>query len=108
MRLTALKAALDSASEASWCEGTYQLAERLAIALPGGDLGAVDDPGFVDWLLAHSEVAPFGSAKQPKLDKTVRHALRLVARGKAKIGGFAPKAILDQLENALSPPHRLA
>ena len=107
MSLGALKLALDKAGEASYCEGTYELTERLAIALPDGDLGAIDDPTFVDWLLEHAEPAPFGNNKQTKVDKKVRNAQRLVARGKVKVGGFEPAKIMDEVENALSPTRKL-
>jgi hypothetical protein len=107
MSLLALKAALDQAGEASCCHGTYALTERLAIALPDGDLGAADDASFVDWLRAHAEPAPFGVRKQTKVDKNVRDAQRLVARSKVKIGGFEPAKILDEVERALSPTRKL-
>jgi len=107
MSLLALKAALDKASEASCCSGTYELTERLAIALPHGDLGAADDPKFVDWLLQHAEPAPFGAKKQTKVDKKVRNAQRLEDRGKVRVGGFEPHTILDEVESALSPTRKL-
>ncbi len=107
MSLAALKLALDRAGEAAYCEGIYRPTERLAIALPDGDLAAVDDPNFVDWLLAHAESAPFGAGKTTRINKKVRHALRLVARGAVKIGGFDPARLMDQISAALSPTREL-
>lgn len=103
MTLPALKEALDRIAEPSNCSGTYRLVERLALALPDGDVGAADDPKFIDWLLAHAEPAPFGSAKETKLDRSVRDAQRLVARGEVAVAGFDPAAVMDEIEAALSP-----
>jgi hypothetical protein len=108
MTLAALKDTLDALEERSYCEGTCRITERLAIALPDGDVSAADDATFVAWLTAHSEAAPFGEAKLTKIDVRVRHALRLVARGKADIAGFDPADVLDQIEAALSPRMHLA
>lgn len=71
--------------------------------LPDGDLAAVDDPGFVSWLVEHGEPAPFGHAGTTKLDPSVRQATRLVARGGAHVGGFDPADVLGAIEAALSP-----
>lgn len=103
MSLDALKQVLDQIDEHACCEGTYKLEERLAIALPDGDVGAADDPRFVDWLLEHSEPAPFGEANQTKIDPKVRRAQRLTARDKASVAGFDPEAILGEIEAKLSP-----
>ncbi|MFT3698492.1 MAG: 2OG-Fe(II) oxygenase [Kofleriaceae bacterium] len=108
MSLEGLRIALDKAGEKSWCEGAVALTEPLAIALPDGDLGAVSDAKFLDWLVEHSEPAPFGSRKETKVDATVRNAKRLAARGNAKIGGFDPANIIDKIEAALSPTVKLA
>jgi hypothetical protein len=99
----ALKAALEALPDPTHCEGTLALTERFAIALPDGDVGALDDAMFVDWLLAHSEDAPFGHGGETKRDKNVRDANRLVARGKAKITGFDPADVLPAIEAVLSP-----
>ncbi|HEX7704716.1 MAG TPA: hypothetical protein VF403_28440, partial [Kofleriaceae bacterium] len=88
MSLDDLKRSLQALDEPTFCEGTVQLTERLAIMLPDGDLAAPDDPTFVDWLVEHGEPAPFGQASETKLDPAVRYATRLVARGAARIGGF--------------------
>jgi hypothetical protein len=103
MSLPAVKDALDKLDEKSFVEGTTRITERLAIMLPDGDVGAVEDPAFVDWLLEHAEVAPFGHAKKTKVDPKVRHAHRVTARGKAMVTGFDPATILDEIEAALSP-----
>ena len=102
MSLAALKKVLDEIDEKSHCEGSYRLTERLALALPDGDVGAIDDPKFVDWLLEHSEVAPFGHGGETKVDRTVRHAMRLRARGEIDVAGFDPRSVLDEIEAALS------
>ncbi|HEU0036166.1 MAG TPA: hypothetical protein VFQ53_36385 [Kofleriaceae bacterium] len=107
MSLPALKQALDTLDEKSYCTGTYRLTERLAIALPDGDVGAVDDPKFVEWLLAHGERAPYGHGGQTKVDRDVRDAHRLAARGQASVAGFDPAAILDEIEAVLSPRFHL-
>jgi hypothetical protein len=103
MGIDDLKRALQGLDEPTFCEGTVQLTERLAIMLPDGDLAAPDDPAFVDWLVEHGEPAPFGQAGETKLDPAVRNATRLVARGAARIGGFDPEDILGTIEAALSP-----
>ncbi|MEP6864969.1 MAG: hypothetical protein ABJE66_30395 [Deltaproteobacteria bacterium] len=83
------------------------LTEPLAIALPDGDLGALADKAFVKGLVEHSEDAPFGEKGETKLDKKVRHAKRLVARGKAIVAGFEPSSVLPAIEKALSPRFHL-
>jgi hypothetical protein len=107
MSLDAFRKALDDLSDTACCEGTCRLTERLAIALPDGDVGAVDDATFVDWLLAHSEPAPFGMGGETKLDPKVRDAQRLIARGGATMSGFEPAQILGEIEAALSPREHL-
>src|SRR5687767_11336875 len=108
MTLAALAKTLDTIDEQTSCEGTLRLSERVALALPDGDVGAVDDASFVKWLTEHGEVAPFGAAKQTKVDKKVRHAMRLKARGKVDVAGFDPEDILGEIETALSPRTHLA
>ena len=102
-----LKKILEDLPDPSFVEGTTELPERLAIALPDGDVGALDDKMFVEWLLEHAEDAPFGEKGETKLDKKVRNAKRLVARGKADIAGFDPAAVLPEIEAALSPRFHL-
>ena len=63
----------------------------------------MDDAGFVAWLLAHAEPAPYGEGGETKLDKNVRDAQRLVARGKAEVHGFDPASLLDTIASTLSP-----
>ncbi len=108
MSVEELRSALDTIDEPSCCSGVYKLGERLAIALPDGDVAAVDDARFVDWLLAHSEPAPYGHGTETRLDPKVRSAQRLVARGKAVLHGFDPAAILGEIEAVLSPTVKLA
>ena len=103
MSLEALKAALDELDEPTYCEGQVRLYEQLAIMLPDGDVGAVGDPGFVDWLVEHGEPAPFGHAGETRIDKQVRHAVRLVARGAATVSGFDPGEVLGDISRALCP-----
>ena len=103
MSIEALGAILDSLNERSSCTGKARVDERIAIALPNGDVGAVDDSTFVDWLLEHAELAPYGDGTATKVDKTVRNAQRLVARDKAEIHGFDPATILGEIEAVLSP-----
>src|SRR5580704_7976792 len=108
MSLDDLKNALDALDEPSACEGTTRLRGSLAIVLPDDDLGTVDDPIFVDWLLAHGEPAPFGQNSETKLDPAVRRGMRLVARGDARIDGFDPGHLLGEIEEVLSPRTHLA
>ena len=103
-----LKAVLDGIHEAACCSGVCKVEERVAIALPDGDVSAADDAGFVEWLLAHAEPAPYGEGGETKLDKQVRHAQRLVARGKAEVHGFDPASLLDTIASTLSPGAALA
>lgn len=107
MSLAALKTILEELPDPSFVEGTTKLAERFAIALPDGDVGALDDPQFISWLVEHGEDAPFGDKGETKHDKTVRHAKRLVARGKAGVAGFDPADALPAIEAALSPRFHL-
>ncbi|HEU0034799.1 MAG TPA: hypothetical protein VFQ53_29445 [Kofleriaceae bacterium] len=108
MSIDALRAVLDGIEEPSCVAGTARPSERVAVALPDGDVGAVDDPKFVDWLLAHAELAPYGEGTETKRDKNVRNAQRLVARDRAEVHGFDPSAILDEIEAALSPGAHLS
>lgn len=108
MAYEALRTALDELAEPGFCVGSYRPTERLAIALPDGDVAAVDDPMFVDWLRAHSEDAPFGHGGKTKHDPKVRNARRLVARGAAQVAGFEPAAILGEIEQALGSREHLA
>lgn len=107
MSLDALKQTLEDLPDPSFVEGTTKLSERFAIALPDGDVGALDDETFVKWLVEHSEDAPFGEKGETKLDKNVRRAKRLRARGKASVVGFDPSTALPAIEAALSPRFHL-
>ena len=107
MSIDALKKALEALPDPSFVAGTAKLQERFAIALPDGDVGALDDKMFVEWLLEHSEDAPFGHGGETKRDKKVRNAKRLVARGTADIAGFDPALVLGEIEAALSPRFHL-
>jgi hypothetical protein len=108
MSVEQLRSALDTLEEASCCSGKVRLSERFAIALPDGDVGAIGDARFVDWLLEHSEPAPYGHGKETKLDPKVRSAQRLKARDKAEVHGFDPAAILDEIAAVLSPTRKLS
>jgi hypothetical protein len=107
MSVEGLRRAIAALDEQSSCTGSCRLTDRLAIMLPDGDVGAVDDPGFVDWLVEHGERGPFGFAGYTLLDPRVRRVVRLIARGAAQISGFDPADILDEIEAALSPRARL-
>jgi hypothetical protein len=106
--IEALKAALDELDEPTSCEGTHRLDERLAVMLPDGDVGALDDRQFVDWLLAHSELAPFGDGFATRFDRGVRNVQRVIGRGAIGVSGFDPAAILPAIEDALSPTMHLS
>ena len=108
MSVEELRSALDTLEEASCCSGKARLSERFALALPDGDVGAVDDACFVDWLLAHSEPAPYGHGKETKLDPKVRSAQRLKARDKVEVHGFVGATILDEIAAVLSPTRKLS
>jgi hypothetical protein len=108
MSLEQLRSALDTLEEASCCSGKVKLSERVALALPDGDVAAVDDANFVDWLLEHAEPAPYGHGKETKLDPKVRSAQRLVARDKVAVHGFDPATILDEIAAVLSPTRVLS
>lgn len=95
--------AIEALDEVPFCEGTVRLTERVAIMLPDGDLAAAEDSNFVDWLIEHGEAAPFGLRGETKVDPAVRHAIRLRARGEARVDGFDPTQVLDAIEHALSP-----
>jgi hypothetical protein len=108
MTLDPVTKAINALDEHACCEGTYTPTERIALQLPDGDVGAVDDKNFVDWLLAHAEPAPYGEGGETKVDTKVRDAFRLTARGKVDVSGFDPKAILGEIEAVLSPRTHLA
>lgn len=103
MSLDAVRRALDMRVEPSSCSGSYRLTEPLALMLPDGDVAAAEDPRFGEWLLAHAEPAPFGLNGATLYDWRVRRADRLAARGAVQVVGFAPAAILDEIEGYLSP-----
>lgn len=103
MSLDALRDALDTLDEHVVCDGTWQPTEPLAIMLPDGDVAAVDDPSFVGWLLAHSELAPFGDGAQTRTDPAIRNAQRLIARGKAQVTGLDLEDLTAQIEGYLLP-----
>src|SRR5450432_835141 len=101
MSVEDLRSVLEALDEPSCCSGKVALHERVALALPDGDVGAFDDRGFVEWLLAHSEPAPYGHGKETRLDPKVRSAHRLKARDKVVVHGFDPTAILDEVAAVL-------
>jgi hypothetical protein len=108
MGLEELQRAIAALDDVVSCTGTLRIDERLSIMLPDGDVGALDDPRFVDWLVEHGEPAPFGHERETKLDAAVRHAIRLRARGAALVRGFDPASLLPEIEAALSPRTQLA
>jgi hypothetical protein len=107
MSLEALRAALDALDEPTRCEGTVSVDGELAIGLPDGDEASVRDGGFVAWLVARGEPAPFGHGGVTRIDPGVRDAMRLRCRGAARVRGFDPAAILGDVEAALSPREHL-
>ncbi|HEU0036250.1 MAG TPA: 2OG-Fe(II) oxygenase [Kofleriaceae bacterium] len=107
MSLEALRHALDALDEPTSCEGTHRLDEPLALMLPDGDVGALGDPAFVEWLLAHSELAPFGDGFVTRVDPGVRNVQRVIGRGAIDVSGFDVTAILPAIEEALSPTAHL-
>jgi hypothetical protein len=108
MSMVELRSILDTLDEASCCSGMLHLDERIALMLPNGDVGAVDDSIFVDWLLEHSEPAPYGQGTVTKIDPKVRSARRLTARGEVKVRGFDAAAILPEIEAVMSPTVKLS
>lgn len=107
MSVEILRRMIAALDEQTSVTGSVELAERLAIMLPDGDVAAADDPGFVDWLIEHGEQGPFGFAGYTMLDPRVRRVVRLIARGEARVSGFDPADILDEIEEALSPREHL-
>lgn len=103
MSLDDLREALDALDEHAVCDGTWEPTEPLAIVLPDGDVGAVDDPGFVDWLLAHSELAPFGDGAETRRDPAIRNAQRLIARDKVQVIGLDLVDVRVRVEGYLLP-----
>jgi hypothetical protein len=106
--VTDLRTALETIVEASTCSGRYRAKERISLALPDGDVGAIDDAKFVDWLIANAEPAPYGQGTVTKIDPKVRSAKRLTARDKVLVAGFEPESVLDKIEVALSPSVKLS
>jgi hypothetical protein len=86
--LQALVRALDALDEPTSAQGTWPLAKDVVVTLANGDRRAASQAGFVDWMAAHAEVAPFGDGKQTRVDSAVRHTLRLVDRGASVVSGF--------------------
>lgn len=108
MSIEELRAALDELDERTSCEGTHRLDEPLALMLPDGDVGALGDPRFVDWLLAHSELAPFGDGFTTRVDAGVRNVQRVTGRGEIGVTGFDPRTILAEIEVALCSRDQLS
>ena len=108
MSIVELRDALDTLEDASSCGGTLRLDERIALMLPNGDVGGVDDSIFVDWLIEHSEPAPYGQGTVTKIDPKVRSARRLTARGEVDVSGFDPDTILPEIEAVMSPTVKLS
>jgi len=108
MSIVELRSVLETLDEASCCSGVLHLDERIALMLPNGDVGAVDDSIFVDWLLEHSEPAPYGQGTVTKVDPKVRSARRLTARDKIQVRGFDVTAILPDIEAVMSPTVKLS
>jgi hypothetical protein len=106
--LEELQRAVAALDDVVSCTGTLRIDERLSVMLPDGDVGAVNDPRFVDWLVARGEPAPFGHERETKLDARMRDAIRLRARGAALVRGFDAASLLPQIEAALSPRTQLA
>lgn len=108
MSVAELRDALDTLVEASCCSGKARVRETIALSLPDGDVGTVDDPIFVDWLNQHAEPAPYGQGTVTKIDPKVRSARRLTARGDVNVHGFDPAAILPEIEAVMSPTLKLS
>ena len=102
MSVEELTAALNALDEPTSGEGTHRLDEPLALMLPDGDVGALGDPRFVDWLLAHSELAPFGDGFTTRVDPAVRNVQRVIGRHAITVAGFDPAAVLPAIEARLS------
>lgn len=102
MSVEALKVALDALDEPTSCEGIHRLDEPLALMLTDGDVAALGDPRFVDWLLAHAELAPFGDGFVTRVDAGVRNVQRVIGRSAIDVSGFDPAALLPAIEEALS------
>jgi hypothetical protein len=103
-----LRGALDTLVEVSCCSGKARVREAIALSLPDGDVGTIDDAIFVDWLDQHAEPAPYGQGTVTKIDPKVRSAKRLTARGDVKVHGFDPAAILPEIEAVMSPTLKLS
>jgi hypothetical protein len=103
-----LRSALDTLVEASCCSGNARVREVIALSLPDGDVGTVDDAIFIDWLDQHAEPAPYGQGTVTKTDPKVRSARRLTARGEVNVHGFDPATILPEIEAVMSPTRKLS
>ncbi len=87
MSIEALKAVLEQLPDPSFVEGKTKLVERFAIALPDGDVGALDDKTFVAWLDEHAEDAPFGHGGETTgFDRQSAHQGAIGHRGAEQVG----------------------
>ena len=107
VHLDRLKEALEAIDTPAWCEGVASAKHVVLDAPDGGKCSAADPRAFVDWLVEHSEPAPFGHQNQTRLDTKVRATLRLRSRGRTKVDGIELDRIVERIEEAFATPERL-
>src|SRR3569623_215571 len=107
VHLDRLKEALEAIDTPAWCEGVASAKHVVLDAPDGGKCSAAAPRAFVDWLVEHSEPAPFGHQNQNRLDTKVRATLRLRSRGRTKVDGIELDRIVERIEEAFATPERL-
>jgi hypothetical protein len=100
--LARLVETLDGMSGPAWVQGTVKLAGPLELRAKRDSATTANIEYFRDWLVARSELAPYGDREGTKLDVQVRSTLRLKSRGDTVVTGLPIESICAEIANAFS------
>jgi hypothetical protein len=100
--LARLVETLDGMSGPAWAQGTVKLAAPLELRVKRDSATTANIEHFRDWLVARSELAPYGDREGTKLDVQVRSTLRLKSRGKTVVTGLPVDSICAEIANAFA------
>jgi hypothetical protein len=93
---------LDGMSGPAWVQGAVTLAAPLELRAQRDSATTANIEKFRDWLVARSELAPYGDSEGTKLDAKVRSTLRLKSRGKTEVTGVPLDAICAKIADAFA------